>query len=242
MKLSVQLYTLRDPLGDDFEGTLSAVKEIGLEYVELAGDLGRSAQEWRETLDRLGLKASGAHIGLALLDEDLDKVIADAKTIGFKYVIVPWVGTEDYNGGWTAFGKRLAPLGEKLAAAGLALCYHNHDFEYKNGDGMTELYASVPPSVLQAEIDAAWVKIGGYDPIATVSALKGRLPLVHLKDFDPDKTPRWVPAGAGVMPMVELIAAAKEAGAEFGVIELDESPGAPLDAVKASFEYLSDKV
>lgn len=242
MKLSVQLYTLRDPLGDDFEGTLAAVKEIGLDYVELAGDQGHSAQEWRATLDKLGLTASGAHIGVSLLEEDLDKVIADAKTIGFKYVIVPWVGEDDYSAGWAAFGQRLEPLGKKLAEAGLVLCYHNHDFEYKNGDGMTELYGSVAPSVLQAEIDAAWVKIGGYDPVATVTGLKGRMPLVHLKDYDPDKTPRWVPAGSGVMPMPELIAAAKEAGAEFGVIELDESPGAPLDAVRESFGYLSDKV
>ncbi|RYG35944.1 sugar phosphate isomerase/epimerase, partial [bacterium] len=196
----------------------------------------------RETLDRLGLTASGAHIGLNLLEEDLEKVASDAKTIGFKFVIVPWIGEDAYAEGWAAFGKRLEPLGKKLAEEGLTLCYHNHDFEYKSGDGMSELYGSTDPEALKAEIDAAWVKIGGYDPVETVRALGDRVAVVHLKDFDPEKTPRWTPAGYGVMPLVELIAAANESGVEFGVIELDESPGDPLDAVRESYAYLSDKV
>jgi len=40
------------------------------------------------------------------------------------------------------------------------------------------------------------------------------------------------------MPMPSVLAAAESAGTEFIVIELDESPGSPLDAVEASYEYL----
>jgi len=237
MRLTVQLYTLRDPLTADWKGTLAAVREIGLEYVELAGDYGKSAAEWRETLDELGLKASGAHVGLDKLESDLDGAIADAKTLGMDYIIVPWISENEYKDGWEAFGKRLQPIGERVAAAGLTLCYHNHDFEYANGDGLAELYAATTHDALKAEIDAAWVTIGGKDAETVINSLAGRVPLVHGKDFDKSKTPQWTPAGQGTMDLPKVVAAAEAAGAEFIAIELDESPGAPLDAVRESFAY-----
>ena len=239
MRLTVQLFTLRDPLSSDWKGTLAALRQIGLEYVELAGDYGKSAAEWRETLDELGLKASGAHIGLDKLEGDLDSVIADAKTLGMDYIIVPWISAEEYKDGWTAFGKRLQPIGEKIHDAGLTLCYHNHDFEYANGDGLAELYAATTHEALKAEIDAAWVSLGGQDPETVINGMAGRVPLVHGKDYDKSKSPQWTPAGQGSMDLAKVVAAAEAAGVEFIAIELDESPGAPLDAVAESYAYYS---
>jgi sugar phosphate isomerase/epimerase len=238
MRVSVQLYTLRDQLAQDIPGTLKAIQGFGIEYVELAGFYDQTASTWATYLQEAGLKASGAHMGLDLLEADLDQVIQDVKTLGFKYVIVPYIGADAYADGWASFGQRLRPIGEKLAAAGLTLLYHNHDFEFANGDGLGELYGSVPDEFLKAEIDAAWVSIGGQDPVQYVTNLKGRVPLVHVKDYNPANTPRWTPCGQGVMPMPELVAAAEAAGAEFVVIELDESPGDPIAAVGASYEYL----
>jgi sugar phosphate isomerase/epimerase len=248
MRVSVQLYTLRDQLAADLRGTLKAVRNLGIEYVELAGFYDQTASTWAAYLQEAGvaslesgLKASGAHIGLDQLEGDLDKVIQDVKTIDFKYVIVPYIGADAYADGWANFGRRLRPIGEKLAAEGLTLLYHNHDFEFANGDGLAELYGSVPDEFLKAEIDAAWVSIGGQDPVQYVTDLKGRVPLVHVKDYNPANTPRWTPCGQGVMPMPELLTASEAAGAEFVVIELDESPGDPLEAVAASYEYLKSQ-
>jgi sugar phosphate isomerase/epimerase len=238
VRLSLQLYTLRNPLASDLEGTLRSVKEIGLEYVELAGTYDRTPETWHGLLEDIGLRASGAHIGLSQVENDFDGVVSLAKTLGFKYVIVPWADPSDYADGWTAFGKRLQPIGARLREVGLQLAYHNHDFEYKNGDGLAEFYAAVPSEDLVAEVDAAWVKIGGHDPVAIIQSLSGRVPLVHLKDFDPTKTPQWRPAGQGTMDLATIIPVANEAGAEFGVIELDESPGDPLQAVRESAEFL----
>jgi hypothetical protein len=245
MRVSVQLYTLRDQLAEDVRGTLRAIRKMGIEYVELAGFYGESADAWAAHLQEAGvaslqsgLKASGAHIGLGELENNLDQVIADAKTIGFKYVIVPHVGPDVYAEGWAKFGERLAPIGAKLAENDLVLLYHNHDFEFADGDGLAELYGAAPTTALQAEIDAAWVSIGGKEPAAYIQGLAGRVPCVHVKDYNPENTPRWVPAGTGIMPMPAVLAAAEAAGTEFIVIELDESPGSPLDAVEASYEYL----
>lgn len=242
MQLTVQLYTLRDSLANDLPGTLRQVKDAGLDYVELAGFYDRSAEEWRQLLDEIGLRASGAHVPIDQIESNVDQVIADAKTLGMKFVIVPWVSGDRYAGGWEAFGRALAPFAQKVKDAGLTLCYHNHDFEYANGDGLAALYATVPADLLQAEIDAAWVQIAGYDPAEVIRSLKGRVPLVHLKDFDPSRTPRWTPAGQGQLDYDAVLAACREAGVQFGGIELDESPGEPIAAVRESVAFLKDKV
>jgi len=241
MRLTVQLYTLRDQLAQDLRGTLEQVKAIGLEYVELAGDYGKSAAEWRTLLDELGLKASGSHIGVDALEGNFDKVLADAKTLGFPYVIVPWVSEDRYRDGWDVFGKVLEGYGKKLSAEGLKLCYHNHAFEYENGNGLKALYDATEPEYVQAEVDAAWVKIGGEDPVEIIRSLKGRVPLVHLKDFDPSKDPQWRPAGEGTLDYDGVLAACEEAGVQFGAIELDVSPGDPIDDVRKSYAFLKSR-
>lgn len=242
MRLSVQLYTLRDALSQDVEGTLKSLKDAGLDYVEMAGDYGKSASEWKAILDQFGMKVSGSHIGIDQIENDFAKVVADAKTLGNPYVIVPWIGPDAYAAGWDALGKRLDAIGAKLRGEGLTLCYHNHDFEFAHSvdgkAGLTVLFENASPENLQAEIDCAWVQIGGQEPATFVAGLSGRVPLVHLKDFDPAATPQWTPAGQGKVDYNALIPACRAAGAKFACIELDESPGDPMDAVKASIQFL----
>jgi sugar phosphate isomerase/epimerase len=240
MRLSLQLYTLRDALSVDVLDTLTQVKGIGLEYVELAGTYGRSGPEWRTMLDSAGLKASGAHVGLDLIEGDLDAVIADAKAIGYRYVIVPWVNKDNYAGAWDKFAESLVPVGDKLKEAGLQLAYHNHAFEFED-DGLDKFYAAAPKETLVAELDLAWIQIGGADPAAYIEKMAGRVPLVHLKDYDPAQTPQWRPAGQGIVDWDGVLTACANANVEFGCIELDESPGEPIDAVRASVEYFQGR-
>ncbi|AIE84795.1 sugar phosphate isomerase/epimerase family protein [Fimbriimonas ginsengisoli] len=240
MRLSVQLYTLRDALSQDLPGTLAKVREIGLEYVELAGTYDRSADEWKALLAKNGLTASGSHIGIDALSSDLDAVIADAKTIGFKYVILPWIGNDVYADGWEKVAKRLEPIGRKLKEAGLTLAYHNHAFEFENG-GLDTFYTSADADLVKAQLDLAWVQIGGADPAAYIRKYAGRVPLVHLKDFDPALTPQWRPAGEGKVDWDGVLAACQEVGVEFGSLELDESPIDPIEAVRKSFDYFHAK-
>jgi sugar phosphate isomerase/epimerase len=240
MRLSLQLYTLRDALDKDLTGTLDKVAEIGLKYVEFAGFYGLSAAEWKKLADERGLSFSSAHIGYDHFVNDFDSVVADAKTLGLSTVIVPWIGAEHYADGWAAFGKKLEPIGAKLKEHGLNLAYHNHAFEFET-DGLDGLYGATSPDLLKAQLDLAWVSIGGHDPVATIQKFADRTPMVHLKDYDPTKTPQWRPAGQGILDWDPILAACEAAGVQFGAIELDESPGDPIDAVRESFQYFSAK-
>lgn len=240
MRLSLQLYTLRDALTADVPATLAKVKAIGLEYVELAGLYDKSASDWKEMLDAEGLKVSGAHIGMDQLKGDLDAVIAEAKTLGFQYVILPWVDSSQYEGKWDELGKAMEPIGAKLKEAGLTLAYHNHAFEFE-GNGLDTLYASTDPELVKAQLDLAWVSIGGEDPAAYVKKMAGRVPLVHVKDYDPSKDPQWQPAGEGVMKWDEILPVCEGVGVEFGSIELDHYAGDPIEAVAKSYAYFAGK-
>jgi sugar phosphate isomerase/epimerase len=154
-------------------------------------------------------------------------------------VIVPYLG-DDRRGDWAAFGRQLNGIGRPIKDAGLQLAYHNHDFEFVN-NGLETLYASSDPELVKAELDVAWVAIGGGDPVQWVRNMGSRAPLIHLKDYDPSKNPQWQPGGQGLIDWTGVLAACKDTGAEFGVVELDLYAGDPLDAARMSYEFFKSK-
>jgi sugar phosphate isomerase/epimerase len=142
--------------------------------------------------------------------------------------------------GWDQVGKSLEPIAAKVKEAGIRFAYHNHAHEFE-GDGLDKFYAATDPELVLAELDLAWVHIGGQDPAAYLRKMGKRAPLVHLKDYDPNEKPQWRPAGTGVLDFDSILAACDELGVEYGAIELDESPGDPIDAVRQSYEFFKSK-
>jgi len=242
MEIALQLYTVRDPMEKDPWGTLEKVRDIGIRNVEIAGLYGRSADDWRKKLDELGLKAIGAHIGLGQLRDDFEGVIRDQQTIGFPYVILPWVGKESYEQGWDRFAKELEPIAKALKERGVRFAYHNHNFEFEmqNGKpGLEVLYEAADPALVLAQIDVYWVAYAGHDPADLIRRLKGRVPLVHLKDgrLGTGK-PEFLEAGKGDVNLPAVLQACAEVGAEYGTIELDVCPQDPIESVRESFQNL----
>src|SRR3954447_21551199 len=131
-ELSVQLYTLRNETARDFPGTLRQVAETGCPAVEFAGFGSHTAAELKRVLDDVGLVTSGLHIGLQLLETQLDKVIEDVQTVGAKDLACPSVPADRRKTAddFRRIGASLAEIGAKCTAAGLRLSYHNHAFEF----------------------------------------------------------------------------------------------------------------
>ena len=61
-QISIQLFTLRDQLAIDFEGTLATLAEIGYTRVEHAGFVGRTVTEFKAALDANGHRATSGHV------------------------------------------------------------------------------------------------------------------------------------------------------------------------------------
>ena len=156
MPIALQLFSVRDELAADFRGTLQKVKDLGYEGVEFAGLHGRDPQEIRAMLDDIGLKGMSAHVPLDELLADIDKVVEDYKTLGCRYIAVPWLDEARRPGqpGYPQVLADIRAIGEACAAKGMTLLYHNHDFEFTKLDGkyaLDILYTEVPADLLKAE-------------------------------------------------------------------------------------------
>lgn len=239
MRLSLQLFTVRDAMAQDLEGTLEAIREMGLEYVELAGTYGMAARDFGSVLGRNGLRASGSHVGIEAIEEDCERVIEEARAVDSEWVIVPYVAEGQRN--WLELAERLGLAAEKLSEAGLSLAYHNHDFEFGADYGFGALAANSHPLLVHFQIDVGWVQFAGHDPAKLLWDLGGRAPLVHLKDMDPGRDNPHVLAGEGAVRWDEVLAACEGIGVRFGAIEMDRPPTDPIEDVRRCVAYFRDR-
>ena len=241
--VALQLYTVRDLTAVDFPGTVRQVAEIGYAGVEFAGMGGMEAAALRDLLDETGLAPAGAHIALATLESDLDRVIADNLTLGNRYIGVPHLSDGLKNPqGFRHVAARMNAIGSFLADAGLTLYYHNHAFEFDVVDGergIDILYQETDPELVVMEIDVYWVHYAGEDPAAMIRAHAGRFPLIHLKDMVGAGAERtYAEVGEGVIDFAPIRAASEAQGAEWYIVEQDACARPSLESVRISLDNI----
>lgn len=242
-KIGLQLYSIRDEIEADMEKALYAVAEMGYECVEFAGFFGKSADEVKKILDGCGLKTASVHQNFRTVLEDTENTLEYMQKIGTEYFVIPGFG-EDYHAGGKYFKQTVEELKETarlLKGIGVTLGYHNHYAEFKKFEGkflLDLLFENVPE--MTPEIDTAWVNYAGYDPAEYVKKYSGRLKIVHLKDYiKTDDALEFKYVGGGCVNVPDVIASAKTAGAEYFIVEQDESKDiSPMESAKKSIEYL----
>ncbi len=193
----IQLYSVRQQMAQDFEGTLAAVREAGYVEVESAAMPKKPAAEIRRALDQAGLKCVSAHHSFADVTRDLDATTEFEKTIGVSYIICPGPGRKSP----LVSGQKAGPLaiddwkynaeefnktGEKLKEVGITFGYHNHWVEFKPVDDKVpfeELLEFCEPDKMTFEMDMGWVKVAGQDPAALMKKYPHRFSMLHVKDF-----------------------------------------------------------
>ena len=241
--IGVILYTLRDQMKEDFEGTLRKVAEMGYPAVEFAGYFGRSAQDIRRLLDDVGLACCGAHEGIGGIENQTGAKCDFMLTMGGRHLTVPSLPGEVRKQGaegYRAFGERLTKAGEKVAAAGCVLCYHNHSFEFEQVDGKPlyeYMLETADPRVVKLELDVFWAVHGGQDPAAYIRRFPGRFELLHMKDMAKEGGD-FVPVGTGRLDMAGIVKAGQESGTQWYIVEQDRCQGSPFDAVAVSLKTL----
>jgi sugar phosphate isomerase/epimerase len=221
--------------------------------VEGNAPAGMTAQAFADRLAAHELSAMGTGVEFAALGKDLRQAIADAKTLGAKYVMCAWIPHE---GAFTIKDvEKAAPAFDaaatQLGAAGLTFMYHCHGYEFVPGPGGTlfdTLAARTNPDLVKFELDVFWAVRGGADPVALLEKFPGRFKATHVKDIArgtplgdhtghaPDETN--VPLGQGQIDWPGVFRASAKAGVEWHIIE-DESP-AVEQQVPVSLKYLAD--
>ena len=243
--IGIQLYTVRRDFQRDVEGTLAKVAEIGFKEVEFAGyPLGTGAP-LKAILDRHGLSAPSSHVSIQALRADWARTLDEAQALGQRFIVVPSIGPQDRRtlDDWKRVAALFNRAGEGSRARKIQFAYHNHAFEFSPIDGTIGydvLLAETDPTLVQFELDLYWMTKGGKDPVDYFARYPGRFPLLHVKDMDATPQRGFADVGKGVIDFARIFARIGQAGAKHFFYEQDETPDAPLESAKASFEYLKN--
>jgi sugar phosphate isomerase/epimerase len=233
--IALQLYSLRDDCAKDLPGTLTAVGKLGYQAVEFAGYHGRNAQQLRKLLDQSGLKCCGTHTGLeTVLGDNLQRTIEFNKTLGNKFLIVPWMDHKKYFGTAQAIkdtAKMLTELAEKVKPEDMRVGYHAHGDDFKKIDGETcwdILFSNAGPDVIM-QLDVGNCLDGGGDPYAILKKFPGRALTIHIKEHGGKP---GAPLGEGTVRWKEIFKLCETVGGtQWYVVEQESYAGAPLDSV-----------
>ena len=241
VRIGLMLWTVREECaGGAFESTLREVAEMGYEGIELFDLHGHGPGEVASWLADTGLVPCGRHATLDVIESQLPALAAEARTLGWRRLVVSWVDPSELGPDLVV---RLTTAAAAAAAHGLELGFHNHDAEVRPRDGgpgfLDELLAS---DELFLELDLGWAWYAGADPLSLLARARGRCPLVHVKDFHSREPGSFAPVGDGEVGYELVAPAAIAAGAEWLLVEQDETDGPALDAARRSLEALTAMV
>lgn len=238
---SVQLYTIRELTAKDMKTALEKVASLGYKGVEFAGFGNLSASEVSKIIKDLNLEPVAAHIPLPT-EENYEQIISDAKTVGYKRLIVPALNAEkmrDLDGlKWCI--ESLQKAIDLLKPENLSLGIHNHWWEFEtrlDGKYPFEIMLEGVPDLF-GELDIYWATSAGIDIKEFILKWAERLPLLHVKDGNLQKPHIHKPLGKGKVDIKGILEAASSDKIEWWVVELDNSDMDMIDAIKESIEWL----
>ena len=251
--VGAELYTVRRLLPQKAVETLQELERIGYREAEMSsGNLDAMWAAFQQT--KIKPVAIHADTGLFAAEKsnELGALIADAKKHGVEYLVYPYVAPNKRTGldGMRKLAQTLNAAGERCRSAGVALCYHNHAFEFEPMEGTTPLQVLMQEThkdLVGLEMDAFWVSVGGNDPVELLKKYSARVPLMHLKD-----KPAGLPVqynesvaktdfkevGGGTLDFAAILRTASAVGVKHYFVEQDETPGDPLVSLRQSFDYL----
>lgn len=242
--LAIQLYTVRERLAHDFEGTMRALADIGYLGVETAAfPEGVSARQAAELFQELDLTVTSAHVPLPL-DEQQQPALDTAAALGCKRLVVNYLPPEQF-ASLEQIRRTAGRLNEAAAAVGAAgyrLGYHNHQWEFwEVGDtgrvAFDVLQEQLDPDLF-FEIDIYWVRVGGQAPTYVLKEVGARAPLLHIKDGPINEVDAMTAVGAGAIDVPGAIGAAGD-HPEWLIVELDRCATDMMEAVAQSYRYLT---
>ena len=237
--LGMHLYTVRDILNADPLGTLKALAEIGYRCVGVSS-FQRPAAEIRDMCREARLNPVIMHVSHADITGNWAAKLADAKTIGVKWVVLSSFPGSMYTVDGIRLGVR--QLNEAGAAArelGMGMLHHNHDTEFRVVDGVRLsdiLFGETDPRLVDFELDLGWASRAGMDNRQLFADNPNRFPVLHVKDHN--AAGAWTDVGQGVVDFARAFEKADRGGVRYWLVERDDQP-APLATSRNSYEYLA---
>jgi len=263
LPLGLQLYSVRDILPKDYEGTLKRLSELGYREVEAAGFFGHSAGEVKQAMEHARLRCVSAHYALKDLLPKVDEIIQFGKDLGLSYVVCSSPMLKDPSrvkdpgsraaresmtlDDWHWNAEQFNHIGEKVNTAGMRFAYHNHTPEFRSENGVIfydELLKATDASKVSMELDCGWAVVAGQNPADLLSRYPTRFSMLHVKDFKmtPTSTPTDHPPstemGHGTIDYRPIFEAAKKADIKHAFVEQEEFDMPEMEALKIDADYM----
>jgi sugar phosphate isomerase/epimerase len=259
--LGIQMWTVKSEAEKDLEGTLRTLYKFGFREIEFAGFYGKTATEIAALLKSIGLTPVSMHSGADDIASKGDAIIADAKTLGLKYIVcsspmssaakakLDWPNKMDALdlSDWKMNADLFNKFGAQVKAAGLTFGYHNHHVEFKkfgNQSGFDALFGACDPKLVKIELDVGWAVAARQDPIAILNQYKGRVIALHVKDIgklaDDPHLATTTAVGEGTIDWKKVIGTAHANGVRHFFYEQEEPFTRPImESARMSADYLS---
>jgi sugar phosphate isomerase/epimerase len=263
LPLGLQLYSVRDLLPKDYDGTLKQLAAIGYQEVEAAGFFNHSANEVKKAMNLAKLQCVSAHYSLKDLLAQPNATIQFGKELGLEYIVCssPWfkepsrlkdpgsraaresMTLDDWK--WNA--EQFNRIGEQINVAGMRFAYHNHTPEFRSENGVMfydELLRLTDPAKVCMELDCGWAAVAGQKPADLLTRYRDRIKMLHVKDFKltPATTPATAPPstelGHGTLDYRPIFAAARKADIKHIFVEQEEFDMPPMEALKIDADYI----
>ncbi len=245
--IGIQLYTIREMVNKDFEGTLKILSEIGYNSVEAAGYndgkyYGFEPQDYAKICKDYGILPLSSHSSINI--ENAEKVIENTAKAGMNYLVLPSIGNEkrqtldDYR----QMADEFNLIGEKCKNSGLKFGYHNHAYEFDKLNDQVPydvLLQRTEPELCFMQIDLYWMVYGGYDPVDYFNRYPGRFDLWHVKDMDKTEQRGSTEIGQGIIDFPELFEQKEKSGMKFYFVEQEEFNMDMVESITMSFKYLN---
>ena len=235
--VGLQLYSLRSYYADDPEKVFRTASELGFVEVEYSAISRLSFAEYSAYLKQYHLHAFSGHWPFERIENDLDTVIDEAKTLGLDSVGVAWL---PHNDRFTEKDCRKAAevfncAASQLRENGLALYLHNHGYEfqpYEDGTLLDLFMTLTETSGVKLQLDVLWTIFPGQNPVDIMRKYPSRIHSLHLKDLKKGVVGNLsggtavendVAIGTGQADYPTILKTAQEIGVSHFYIE-DESP------------------
>jgi len=243
------LYTVRNEMNKNPEGTLDKVAEIGYNWIEAASYAdgkfyGRKPSEFKKMVKSRGMKLISSHNGLN--ENNLDEVIGAAAEAGLEYLVIPSLPHHMLKSvdGMKEASDFMNHAGEKCRESGMKLGFHNHTVEFEPVNGLIPMEVflnNTDPDLVMFELDLAWITKSGNDPVDYFKRFPGRFELLHVKDLSEKKEDTTL--GEGIIDFKPIFAEVETAGMKYFFVEQDNCrTHTPLESIEISRNYLLENV
>lgn len=239
--VGLELYSVRNALKQDLEGTVRAVAQMGYQGVEFYApyfDWTESqTKQMRKLLDDLGIRCFSTHNNSANFSpENIHRTQDMNLILGSRYVVVASARPQPGLDGWKTVAEMLNFGAEKLEPSGLKAGYHNHRVEFTpvGNQRPMELLAKNTRSSVMLQLDVGTCLEAGSDPVAWIRSHPDRIRSIHCKDWASDPQKGYsVLFGEGAANWKGIFEAAESTGGvEYYLVEQEGSRFPELDTAR----------